>query len=131
RPLWTRGDFPLAVAVRAARSPGGRVAILLEWEDATVDAGSLGPTEFPDKASLAFPLAEGLPFIGMGSWLRDEDRARQSVVNIWCWRADIDADQRSGRYGDLADRHPNARVDWYPFKQGWRPGEAEDLAADR
>jgi mono/diheme cytochrome c family protein len=131
RPLWTRGDYPLLLSVRVARR-GSDIAFLLEWDDATKNVGSIGPTDFPDKASLAFPLTDdGLPFIGMGSWIRGEDKARQSLVNIWCWRADIDADRQAGRFGDIRDKYPLAHVDWYPFKEGWKPGQAEDLTTDR
>jgi mono/diheme cytochrome c family protein len=130
RPLWARGDYPTIVSVRAARRDG-KAAFVLEWDDATKNAGSIGPADFPDKASIAFPLAEGLPFIGMGSWSRGEDKALQSLVNIWCWRADADADRQADTFADLRTKYPRARVDWYPFKRGWKPGQAEDLATDR
>lgn len=130
RPLWSRGDYPVMLAVRAA-TDGRRVAMLLEWEDATRSVASLGASEFPDKASVAFPLGSGIPFIGMGSRAADEAGQWQSLVNIWCWRADADFDRRAGGFADLGARYPLATVDWYPFRRGSLPGEAVTAADDR
>jgi len=130
RPLWSRNDFPSRVSVRAIRD-ARRVAILLEWQDATHNISSIGPADFPDKASIAFPLGSGLPFIGMGSRSPESTPGKQSLVNIWCWRADVDAERKAGTSGDIGSRYPVGYTDFYPFKSGWRPGSGDYMANDQ
>jgi hypothetical protein len=97
------GGSVTEVAVRAIHD-GSRLAILLEWADATADR-SVGVDTFRDAVAVGFPVASSdspaSPFMG------DPDHP----VNIWQWTADLEAAAR-GR-GTFAERYPHTTGVWY------------------
>lgn len=76
------------LTVRAAHD-GQRLAINLEWPDASCDDTVTDASAFADKAAVAFPLARGASIMTMGS--------TAAPINAWYWRAD-----RSAPYDVLA-----------------------------
>ena len=73
-----------------------RVAVLLEWEDATVDESVAAPTLFSDAAAMQFALGSSSS-ICMGQL--------GGSLNIWHWKADWAAALDGRGTFDLA--HPN------------------------
>lgn len=131
-PLWSRGEFTSSLTVRAA-GDARRVALLLEWDDATHDLSSAGLAEFPDQAAVAFPTGSGLTFLGMGMANPDGTPARDGLMNIWSWRADSEPRRAAGEPGgpgELGARHPLGTVDFYPFRSGWVPGDTRPMLGD-
>lgn len=64
----------------AAVHDGARLALRLEWPDATENLAANDTVVFPDAAAVVFPAAAGAPLISMG--------AVGLPVNAWYWRAD-------------------------------------------
>ncbi|MFQ5450843.1 MAG: ethylbenzene dehydrogenase-related protein [Nitrospinaceae bacterium] len=85
------------VTLGAVRNKGG-IAILMEWEDPTVD-NRYGPSDYyTDQAALMFPLVarKDAPSITMGN--------ENQTVNIWQWKAIWEKEGRSGRNKRLRER---------------------------
>lgn len=92
-PMLMRPSFP-SVRVRSLVDDD-RIAILLEWSDATQDASVLAVDSFADAAAIQFALGDGTS-ICMGQ--------QAGGLNIWHWRADWAADLPELQ--DLEDVHP-------------------------
>ena len=62
---------------------GNRIAIRLQWEDASPETASNGPARFLDEVAIQFPLNPATvadsPFFGMGE--------SRKPVNLWHWKA--------------------------------------------
>ena len=97
------GGSVTEVAMRAIHD-GSRLAILLEWADATADR-SVGVDTFRDAAAVGFPVSDSdtlaSPFMGDAN----------HPVNIWQWTADLEA-AAQGR-GTFAERYPHTQGVWY------------------
>lgn len=72
------------VTVSAARNEK-ELAIHIEWDDETLDAGKGQTRMYTDQAAVLFPLSrkKDLPPITMGG--------EGETVNIWIWKASLDA----------------------------------------
>lgn len=81
-PIWERGEKPVRLSLRAVRTDE-RVAIALEWKDATRDVRK-GPNVFPDAASVMFSLSGEIPPIPMAVPM---EGAPEVPVNLWHWQA--------------------------------------------
>jgi hypothetical protein len=92
---------PTVASVRVrALTDGERMAVLVEWEDASRDDSVLRSDAFAD--AVAMQLARGQGFsICMGQ--------QAGAVNIWHWKADWAADMV--RWRDVGDVNPNMPVD--------------------
>ncbi len=77
--LSQRNEAVESVSVHAVHN-GRELAILMEWEDTTVDGAWLLPESFGDGAAVQFPLQDSPPDFAMGT--------KQAPVNIWHWRLD-------------------------------------------
>ena len=113
---------PSTAAVRVqAITNGTNVAFRLSWDDSVSnDLPKAG--EFVDACAIQFPvsLAADLPAPQMG------EAARPVEITYWraSWQAMVD-----GRGDTIADIHPRANVDHYPFEAASLPkGSAEQLA---
>lgn len=106
RPLWFRSDYSPLATVRAARV-GERLAVLLEWNDATHDERALRTEDFSDASALQFSLSAVPPFL-MGQPGPGND------VEIWYWRAARQAARAAGRMDDVDSAYPDVHVDQYP-----------------
>ncbi|MCX6023488.1 MAG: ethylbenzene dehydrogenase-related protein, partial [Chloroflexi bacterium] len=94
------------VTVRALHD-GKRLAVLLEWQDATRDAVTYMPDRFRDAAAIMTPVgAAPAPNICMG--------AAGQTTNLWHWKADWQEDIDKG-FQDVVDAYPNFYKDTYPF----------------
>ena len=102
-----------AVSARALHD-GSRIALLVEWSDATKSETTVLAEDFRDAVAVQFPLAEGPPFFCMGQV--------GSNVNIWHWKADWEA-ERTAR-ADVDSVYPNMYVDQYPFTSADEPVSA-------
>jgi DMSO reductase family type II enzyme heme b subunit len=82
----------------------GRLYVRAEWTDRTENASALRVQDFTDAVALEFPArtAATVPSVCMGQ--------PDAGVNIWYWRADVDAGATS-----LQVANPNMHVDGYPF----------------
>lgn len=80
-----------------------RIYIRVEWRDTTENASALRVEDFTDAVALEFPsrTATTVPSVCMGQ--------PDAGVNIWYWRADVDAGMTR-----LAAAYPNMHVDDYP-----------------
>ncbi|MEX2184095.1 MAG: ethylbenzene dehydrogenase-related protein [Chloroflexota bacterium] len=83
-----------------AMSDGDRIAVLLEWDDPTMDESTTGETSFSDAAAMQIALGSGTS-ICMGQLA--------GGLNIWHWKADWAA-AIAGR-GSLEAAHPNMPTD--------------------
>lgn len=92
-PMLMLPSFP-SVRVRSLVNDD-RIAILLEWDDATRDESVLAVDSFSDAAAIQFALGNGTS-ICMGQ--------QAGGLNIWHWKADWAADLAGRR--DLEDVHP-------------------------
>ncbi|MBI3970253.1 MAG: hypothetical protein HY332_03090 [Chloroflexi bacterium] len=113
----------LSVSQVVARSvnDGRRIAIRLEWTDATRDARATRPDEFRDAAAVLFPVSTDVPGICMG--------APGQLTNLWHWKADWQEDLDRG-FQEVRDAYPNFYKDSYPFVTGQPPFRAPaDFAA--
>jgi hypothetical protein len=94
------------VFVRAL-SDGGRIAVLLEWPDATRD-DMTKPAQFTDACALQVPgeVAADVPAPQMG------EPGRRVEITYWraAWQALVD-----GRPDPIRALYPGATVDHYPF----------------
>jgi len=85
-----------------------RIAILVEWDDATRDESVLAVDSFADGAAIQLALGSGTS-ICMGQ--------QAGGLNIWHWKADWAADLAGRR--DLEDVHPGMPDDvHFPADQG-------------
>jgi hypothetical protein len=92
---------PNLAAVRArALLDGERLAVLLEWTDATLDEDVLDVGRFADQAAIQFALGSGTS-VCMGQ--------QAGALNIWLWKADWAADLVARR--DIEQRFPNSSQD--------------------
>lgn len=103
-PLWWRTDRPEEITVRALHD-GRSLALLLEWEDGSLDETAIRPQDFRDAAAVEFALTSDPPFFAMG-------QAGQAV-NIWMWKAERQADLQPA-FQDLEKVYPNIGIDSYP-----------------
>jgi len=104
------------VRVRALYNDS-QIALLLEWEDKSMNSDMLKARDFRDAASVQFATGGGkLTFIGMGH--------KDLPSNLWHWKADWQADLDGGG-ADIKKRFPNMVVDLYPFADA--QGEQEEL----
>jgi len=87
-----------------------RLAILIEWSDATEDASVLRSDAFADAVAMQFALGDGIS-ICMGQ--------QAGAINIWHWKADWAADLAAWR--DVDDANPNMPVDLPPQDLAQRP----------
>jgi hypothetical protein len=122
RPLWFRSGYSPIATVRAARV-GDRLALLLEWRDATHNAEALRTQDFSDAAAVQFALSETPPFL-MGEPGAGND------VEIWYWRAERQVAHERGSGADLDSVYPDMIADRYPFANGDNPGDASAAPAD-
>jgi hypothetical protein len=95
------------VRVRAI-TDGARVALRLEWTDATKD-DLPGAARFSDACAVQFPtkVAAEMPAPQMG------EKGKPVEITLWraSWQAVVD-----GRGDTIKDLYPNAAVDHYPFQ---------------
>ena len=110
RPLWFRSDYSPIVTVRAARV-GERIALLLEWRDATHNTEALRTQDFSDAAAMQFALSDIPPFL-MGQ------PGPGNEVEIWYWRASRQAARERGEMLGLEAAYPDVVADRYPFAEG-------------
>jgi hypothetical protein len=86
---------------------GKRVALRLEWTDATKDDVP-GPDRFSDACAVQFParLSADVPAPQMG------EKGKPVEITLWraSWQAVVD-----GRGDTIKDIYPGASVDHYPF----------------
>lgn len=109
-------DTPAVPAIRArALEDGERIAILMEWDDATVDESTVAVEEFADAAAIQFAL-------GMGTSICMGQQA--GGLNIWHWKADWAA-AIAGR-GWLEAAHPGMPTDVHTPDPGGDPSLTED-----
>lgn len=104
-PLWQRGNNPSHVRVRAVHD-GKTMAVLMEWDDATMDAEAVMTNRFVDAGAVMFSLLPDPPFLGMG------ERNRPCI--IWNCRADTLRDQLL--FVDMEMAYPAMVADWYPMQ---------------
>lgn len=94
-------DQPAVPSIRArALEDGTRLAVLLEWDDPTMDESTAGVDVFADAAAMQIALGAGTS-ICMGQLA--------GGLNIWHWKADWAA-AMAGR-GDLEGAHPGMPTD--------------------
>ncbi len=79
-----------------------RIALLLEWSDATLDESVLGVDRFADAAAVQLALGSGTS-VCMGQ--------QAGGLNIWHWKADWAADIAAGGRLDLEDVYPGMPQD--------------------
>lgn len=77
-----------------------RIAVLLEWQDPTMDDSVLAVDRFADAVAMQLALGTGTS-ICMGQ--------QAGALNIWHWKADWAADVAHWR--DVQDVHPNMPLD--------------------
>ncbi|MFQ5523980.1 MAG: ethylbenzene dehydrogenase-related protein, partial [Acidimicrobiia bacterium] len=109
------GSVPL-LDVRALHD-AGRLYLLLEWEDSSIEDGVGRVTDFSDAAALQFPVTDAdTPFTMGGPGV---------PVNIWHWKAVWQADIVAG-FSGVQDEYPHTYVDMYPGEGDslYRPAEA-------
>lgn len=106
-PLWHRPESLSSVMLRALHGPK-QIAFLLEWRDASLEAGSDRTEAFRDAAAIQFGLDQALTFVGMGH--------PQGPTNIWHWKSDWQAKLA------LEVAYPARHVDFLPFGEGLRAG---------
>lgn len=100
---WPKGHVPNATV--QAFYNGKEIYFRIQWQDDRADA-AVATGRFPDACAIAFPIEPGAPTqsIMMGF---------SSLVNIWHWRADVDA-----QFWNNAQTALSAYVDhYYPFEQ--------------
>ena len=115
-PLWWHDGYLEAVRVKAAHD-GQRLALLLEWDDATRDAKGVEQDRFPDGAAVQWSAAADPPLFAMG--------ADGASVNIWHWKALWSEDQKA--FQDVATIYPGMVSDsYYGSKKGWEAGPLDD-----
>jgi mono/diheme cytochrome c family protein len=120
RPLWTRAKTIDQVRVKSLHN-GQEIAFLLEWSDPLADQSLIRSEDFRDAAAIQFPVAAAAlhgeghpePAYTMGE--------KDSLVNIWHWKADWEADL--ARFRDIQDRYPGMAADAYLFRKGDPVGE--------
>lgn len=94
-------DQPAFPSVRArALEDGRRIAVMLEWDDPTVDESTVGSDVFADAAAIQIALGTGTS-ICMGQLA--------GGLNIWHWKADWAATMAGA--GALEDVHPGMPTD--------------------
>ncbi len=103
RGSYAAGGGSIATARVRALHHDGRLYIRVEWRDSTENASALRVEDFTDAVALEFPsrTAATVPSVCMGQ--------PDAGVNIWYWRADVDAGATS-----ISDANPNILVDDYP-----------------
>ncbi len=97
-PMRVEPAFP-SVRVRSLVN-GDRIAVLLEWDDPTLDESVLAADAFADAAAMQLALGDGTS-ICMGQ--------QAGGLNIWHWKADWAADLVGRR--DVEDAHPDMPMD--------------------
>ncbi len=97
-PMLLQPNVP-TVRVRALTDDRS-LAVLLEWDDATVDDSVLAVDRFADAVAMQLALGTGTS-ICMGQ--------QAGALNIWHWKADWAADMAGWR--DVQDAHPNMPLD--------------------
>jgi cytochrome c oxidase cbb3-type subunit 2 len=89
-PLWWHDNYLDGLKVRGLYD-GERLAIRLEWRDATRDVEGVSPQHFPDGAAVQLAGSESPPLFAMGG--------DGEAVSLWHWKALWSEDQKrfSGR----------------------------------
>lgn len=105
-PLWQRKEFTQVMNVRSVHNDKN-IAIIYEWEDATVNGRFLRVQDFADAVGVMMPLSGKEIPITMG----DKD----NPVNLWHWRFDFQLDQVS--FKDMEDAYPSMAVDDYAYEK--------------
>ncbi len=104
-PLWQKGNNPSHVRVRAVHD-GKTVAVLMEWDDPTLNAEAVMTKHFVDAGAVMFSLLPDPPFLGMG------ESTRPCI--IWNCRGDTLRDQLL--FVDMEAVFPAMVADWYPMQ---------------
>lgn len=113
QPIWQRRGGTRNVEVRMARSHD-RLAICLDWPDASMDAG-LRVDRFTDAAAVMFSLTGNPISLTMGGPPKSESPDR--LVYLWHWKAARQLNADRGQWHDVwGDVQAQANV--YPFKEG-------------
>jgi hypothetical protein len=107
-----------SVRVRALKD-SARLAVLLEWSDASMNDSVLTPNSFADQAAIQFGL-------GLGSAICMGMQA--GGLNIWHWKADWAADQAG--YRDVDAAHPNEPTDPHAPQAASQTVTPNDLGPD-
>lgn len=118
-PLWWREERVDGVWVRAVHN-GERMAIQLEWEDATEDSSTVAPQSFSDGAALEFSDAPSPPIFTMGS--------KDSPVTLWHWKASWQKEVNS--WEDIETKYPHTATDFYQAQTDYvfgSPFESRDF----
>jgi DMSO reductase family type II enzyme heme b subunit len=103
------------VRVRALYNDS-QIAVLLEWDDKSMNSEMLKARDFRDAASVQFATSgDKLTFVGMGH--------KDLPSNLWHWKADWQVDMDGG--ADINKRFPNMHVDMYQYADA--NGEQEEL----
>ena len=101
--LWKKdGNNQTFVQVRA-RYNEKVLAILLEWNDATQDAGANRIQDFQDAAAVQFSLTDTPVFLGMGQ--------KGSPTNAWFWRSEWQMRAGNGSKTDIQQGYQNRASD--------------------
>ena len=115
-PLWWHDGYIDSVRVKAAHD-GQRLALLLEWADATRDGGGVRQQSFPDGAAVQLTASPEPPLFAMGQ--------AGEPVNIWHWKALWSEDQKA--FQDVDAAFPNMVADaYYGSEKGWQAGPLQD-----
>lgn len=108
--LWQRQELVESIRVRAYHN-GQQLAVLLEWDDATVNGRFIRPQDFSDGVAVQFPLRGERPSFTMGD--------KEHPVNVWHWRMDWQIDV--ARFHDMEDSYPGMVADDYLFERPHYP----------
>jgi mono/diheme cytochrome c family protein len=95
-PLFWRDDRIEGLNVRAIHD-GSRVAVQLNWNDATGDERPVKPQQFTDAVAIQLAPASDPPFFAMGQ--------KDAQVNIWHWKASWQHDLSGAN--SLAEVYPD------------------------
>ncbi len=101
--LWRKNsNNQMFVQVRAGYNEKV-LAILLEWNDATQDAGTDRIQDFQDAAALQFSLTDTPVFLGMGQ--------KGGPSNVWFWRSEWQMRAGNGSKTDIKQTYRNRASD--------------------
>ncbi len=115
-PLWWRDGYTDSVQVKAVHD-GEHLAIHLEWNDSSRDAGGVRMMEFPDGAAVQLTASASPPLFTMG--------ASGSPVNIWHWKALWEEDRKE--FQEAGTAFPGMVSDLYlDSEKGWQTEPTQD-----
>jgi mono/diheme cytochrome c family protein len=115
---WQRQEEGDTLWVRAVHD-GASIAVMIEWDDPTMNARLLRTEDFTDACAVQFALGADRGHFTMGE--------KDKPVNLWHWKMDRQVDL--AKYSDLEDLYPGMMSDDYPLagrdtgkaKEGWPP----------